>query len=54
MSDLPPVICDNGTGFVKCGFAGENFPTATFPALLGRPTLRFKEELLDVELKDLM
>ncbi|KAG9391638.1 Actin-related protein [Carpediemonas membranifera] len=52
--DLPAVICDNGTGFVKCGFAGDDFPTSTFPALLGRPTLRFKEELLDVELKDVM
>ena len=22
------VVCDNGTGFVKCGFAGDNFPRA--------------------------
>ena len=32
------VVCDNGTGFVKCGFAGSNFPTHIFPAMVGRPT----------------
>ena len=32
-----------GAQFVKCGFAGENFPTAVFPCMVGRPTLRFEE-----------
>ncbi|CAB4069936.1 ACTR2 [Lepeophtheirus salmonis] len=27
------VVCDNGTGFVKCGFAGKNLPTHVFPSL---------------------
>lgn len=36
------VVCDNGTGFVKCGFAGSNFPTHIFPAMVGRPILRAK------------
>eukprot|EP00246_Nothoceros_aenigmaticus_P008137 TRINITY_DN22639_c0_g1_i1.p1 TRINITY_DN22639_c0_g1~~TRINITY_DN22639_c0_g1_i1.p1 ORF type:complete len:384 (-),score=62.39 TRINITY_DN22639_c0_g1_i1:242-1393(-) len=31
------VVCDNGTGFVKCGFAGDNFPAAVFPCMVGRP-----------------
>jgi hypothetical protein len=26
-----PLVVDNGTGFVKCGFAGDNFPAAIFP-----------------------
>lgn len=37
------IVCDNGTGFVKCGFAGSNFPTAIFPSMVGRPLLRAEE-----------
>lgn len=53
MSKLP-VVCDNGTGFVKCGFAGENFPTSIFPSMIGRPLMRYEEQFNDVELKDVM
>jgi actin-related protein 2 len=49
-----PVVCDNGTGFVKCGFAGDNFPSYTFPSMVGKPLMRFEEEFKDVELKDIM
>ena len=48
------VICDNGTGFVKCGFAGSNFPEAIFPSMVGRPILRFEEKVDNVEIKDVM
>jgi len=48
------VVCDNGTGFVKCGFAGANFPTSIFPSLVGRPVLRFEEKIENVQLKDIM
>eukprot|EP00943_MAST-04B_sp_MAST-4B-sp1_P001601 g1601.t1 len=49
------VVCDNGTGFVKCGFAGENFPRHMFPSMVGRPTLRAEEDTIgDVEIKDIM
>jgi len=54
MSAARTVVCDNGTGFVKCGFAGDNFPTAVFPAMVGRPILRYEESIGDVELKDIM
>eukprot|EP00271_Cylindrocystis_brebissonii_P013136 TRINITY_DN32746_c0_g1_i1.p1 TRINITY_DN32746_c0_g1~~TRINITY_DN32746_c0_g1_i1.p1 ORF type:complete len:396 (-),score=78.70 TRINITY_DN32746_c0_g1_i1:554-1741(-) len=37
------VVCDNGTGFVKCGFAGDNFPRGVFPCMVGRPMLRYEE-----------
>jgi actin-related protein 2 len=40
--------------FVKCGFSGTNFPTAIFPAVVGRPTLRAEEKQGDVLLKDIM
>jgi len=47
-------VCDNGTGFVKCGFAGDNFPAHIFPAIVGRPILRAEEKINDVVLKDIM
>jgi len=49
-----PVVCDNGTGFVKCGYAGDNFPAFIFPSMVGTPMMRFEEEFKDVELKDVM
>lgn len=48
------VVCDNGTGFVKCGFAGANFPKAIFPSMVGRPILRMEEKVDDVQVKDIM
>jgi len=48
------IVCDNGTGFVKCGFAGANFPTAIFPAMVGRPIMRYEESIDNVEIKDIM
>lgn len=49
-----PIVCDNGTGFVKVGFAPSNFPKFTFPSMVGRPLLRYEEKVSDVELKELM
>lgn len=48
------VVCDNGTGYVKCGFAGDNFPRAVFPCLVGRPTMRYEEAASETTLKDVM
>ncbi|CAL8466914.1 g6450 [Coccomyxa elongata] len=31
------IVCDNGTGFVKCGFAGDVSPRAVFPCIVGHP-----------------
>jgi len=51
----PPIVCDNGTGFVKCGFAGNNFPSHIFPSIIGRPVLRAEEKIAgDILLKDIM
>lgn len=36
--------------FVKCGFAGDNFPAAVFPCLVGRPMLRYEENLGEQQL----
>lgn len=49
------LVCDNGTGYVKVGYAGSNFPKSIFPSMLGRPVLRAEEALIDdIELKDVM
>ena len=31
--------------YVKCGFAGDSFPRATFPCMVGRPILRSETKL---------
>jgi len=53
-SEKSPIVCDNGTGFVKTGYAGDNFPTLIFPSLIGKPLMRSEEEFKNVELKDIM
>ena len=34
------LVIDNGTGLVKCGFAGDEAPLAMFPTVVGRPKFR--------------
>ncbi|XP_076314218.1 actin-related protein 2 isoform X1 [Tachypleus tridentatus] len=48
------IVCDNGTGFVKCGYAGSNFPAFTFPSLVGRPILRAANKIGDIEVKEIL
>uniref|UniRef100_A0A2K6DZW4 Actin-related protein 2 n=1 Tax=Macaca nemestrina TaxID=9545 RepID=A0A2K6DZW4_MACNE len=43
------VVCGNGTGFVKCGCAGPNFPEHIFPALVGRPVIRSTTKVGNIE-----
>lgn len=50
----PPIIIDNGTGYVKIGYSFDDKPRANFPSLVGRPLLRFSEKIEDIELKPLM
>lgn len=50
-----PVVCDNGSGFVKVGYSGDNFPLHMFPSMIGKPLMRFEEEFKGgVVLKDIM
>lgn len=35
--DQTPIVCDNGSGVVKAGLAGEDAPRAIFPSIVGRP-----------------
>ncbi len=48
------IVCDNGTGYCKVGYAGQNFPEFIFPSIVGVPMMRFEEEFKDVELKSIM
>ena len=36
--------------YVKAGFAGDNFPSAMFPAMVGRPMMR-SDQVEGVEIK---
>ncbi|KAH7106172.1 actin binding protein [Auriculariales sp. MPI-PUGE-AT-0066] len=56
MSEERPLVVDNGTGFVKVGYAGSNFPEHVFPSLVGRPILRAEERVsgTDTVIKDIM
>ncbi|AGO12783.1 AaceriADR316Wp [[Ashbya] aceris (nom. inval.)] len=55
MDPQKPIVLDQGTGFVKIGRAGENFPDYTFPSIVGRPILRADERSnVSTPLKDIM
>ncbi|KAF9924261.1 Arp2/3 complex subunit, actin nucleation center [Mortierella alpina] len=48
------IVVDNGTGFVKVGYAGSNFPEHVYPSVVGRPILRAEESIGNVQVKDIM
>jgi len=48
------IVCDNGSGYLKMGYAGDNFPRFTIPSVVGRPMLRSKQTVGDMELKEIM
>merc|ERR1711981_642572 len=35
--EVAALVVDNGSGMVKCGFAGDDAPRAVFPSIVGRP-----------------
>ncbi|KAJ8683232.1 hypothetical protein QAD02_019024 [Eretmocerus hayati] len=45
------IVCDNGTGFVKCGYAGANFPALIIPSIVGRPIIRAANKIGDIDIK---
>lgn len=40
---MKTVVCDNGSGSIKCGFAGSNSPEAVIPTVIGRPLFQSSE-----------
>jgi actin-related protein 2 len=53
MADVP-IVLDGGTGFLKAGYAGQNFPDFQYPSIVGRPILRSEERDGDIQVKDIM
>ena len=60
MIEQQTIIIDNGSGMVKSGFAGEDYPRAVFPAIVGRPkhsnamkTVALKSEYVGDEARQL-
>jgi actin len=45
-----PIVCDNGSGVVKAGIAGEDAPRCIFPSIVGRP--KNPGVIIGVEAKD--
>ena len=37
--EVAALVCDNGSGMVKAGFAGDDASRAVFPSILGRPKM---------------
>ena len=35
--EVSALVCDNGSGMVKSGFAGDDAPRAVLPSIVGRP-----------------
>jgi actin len=36
-AEISALVCDNGSGMVKAGFAGDDAPRSVFPSIVGRP-----------------
>ena len=49
--DYDKIVCDNGSGYLKMGYAGESFPHYTIPSIVGRPMLKANQSVDGVELK---
>ncbi len=47
----PAVILDNGSGYLKCGMSNNQFPDFSLPALVGRPMLRYEENVEGIQIK---
>ena len=50
----PVIVFDNGTGYMKAGLSNKETSMCTIPALIGRPMLRFKQKIENIELKPIM
>lgn len=46
-----PLKDNNLLQFVKCGYAGANFPAHIFPSIVGRPIIRATNKIGDIDVK---
>jgi actin-related protein 2 len=47
----PILILDNGSGYLKCGLSSRQFPEFSLPAIVGRPMLRYEENIEGYQIK---
>lgn len=47
--DSTALVCDNGSGLCKAGFAGDDAPRAVFPSIVGRPRHQVSKILFGTE-----
>ena len=47
--DSTALVCDNGSGLCKAGFAGDDAPRAVFPSIVGRPRHQVSKILSEAE-----
>ena len=45
----PVIVFDNGSGYLKAGLSNKEVPMFTLPALIGRPMLRHKQKIENIE-----
>ena len=50
----PVIVFDNGSGYLKAGLSSKETPMFTLPALIGRPMLRYKQKIENIELRPIM
>jgi actin len=43
MSDVQPIVIDNGSNMCKAGFGGDDVPRTVFPSIVGRPKNTFSK-----------
>jgi len=44
--EVTALVCDNGSGMCKAGFAGDDAPRAVFPSIVGRPRHQVRNAFL--------
>ena len=48
--EISSIVCDNGSGMCKAGFAGDDAPRAVFPSIIGRP--KYQKQMVGMGEKD--
>jgi len=51
-SEVQTLVIDNGSGFMKVGFAGDGAPRSVFPSVVGHSPVAYEKSTIGVELND--
>ena len=46
-SEIKPIVLDNGSGMIKAGFAGDDFPQTVFPSIIGKSKYNANSLIID-------